>query len=427
MRPSSSIPAASATRFALLWIIAILTALLASPARADDSDLFQFLVQTTSGTPLSQAIGGSNLIDLGDNLIKAEGDFAKFDNRDISASLDYAGVKDAVRATVNASGTRAVLDIPSTGLHKVFTAANRDQLQDQVEDFIKKDGADEWAKFLREIDGRSFVSVTDGNPQAATAMMANDPFYRFGMHARWTEEIRDGDLRTTPDSPFTFEARGGRVLTGAGDGWYAEGSLGTAIPIGDRLALSFSLPFMYRTIEDADAYNLGGTIGLPILLIAPKLDADNSFAWQITPFGATAGSVSPDFVSGGWIAGGGVTNVFSLRLTDTTISLASEFAAFGGQPVSYQDFRFEPDVDSQILKNGIRITHWFSRGLGAYAGTAYTNFLKTAAVDSYFTPEAGIDLRLGERGVLQLGFIGDFAPQGDYRTYGADVALRFSF
>jgi hypothetical protein len=404
--------------------ILLVALVLQSTARAD---LFEFLVQTTSGTPQTKTVGGSNLIDLGNDLIKAQNQFAAFENRDITATLKYAGVPDAIRTTVNASGTRAVLDIPSTGLHKVFTGANRDDLQNQVEDFIKKNGSDEWAKFLSSIDGQSLVSVTDGNPQAATAMMANDPFYRFGMHARWTEELRDGNLRSTPDSPFTFEAFGGRVLTSAGDGWYAEGSIGTAIPIGDRLALSFSLPFMYRTIEDADAYNIGGTIGLPILLVAPLLAADSSFAWQITPFGASAGSASPDFVAGGWIAGGGVTNVFALRLNDTTISLATEFAVFGGQPVSYEDFRFEPDVDSQILKNGIRVTHWFSRGLGLYAGTAYTNFLKTAAVDSYFTPEAGIDLRLGERGVLQLGFLGDFAPDGNYRTYGANVALRFSF
>src|SRR5204863_4259386 len=106
----------------------------------------QFDVRTTSGTAIHDVVGGSSLLDLGNSLIKAQDQFAQFDNRDLAASLNYAGVPNAVRATVNASGTQAVLDIPSTGLHKVFTAANRDELQNQVEDYLKKNGATEWAK-----------------------------------------------------------------------------------------------------------------------------------------------------------------------------------------------------------------------------------------------------------------------------------------
>src|SRR5437762_290511 len=108
------------------------TFLVVSSASAED--LFQFDVRTTSGTAIHDVVGGSSLLDLGNSLIKAQDQFAQFDNRDLAASLNYAGVPNAVRATVNASGTQAVLDIPSTGLHKVFTAANRDELQNQVED-----------------------------------------------------------------------------------------------------------------------------------------------------------------------------------------------------------------------------------------------------------------------------------------------------
>src|SRR6185503_8451166 len=111
----------------------------------------------------------------------SKSDFSSLQNQSISGSLRYAGLNDALRFTRSADGTQATLHIPSTGFTKTFTGTNEADVNDQMRDFVLQEGAKQYAKFINKVNEETTVGVIDGNPLAATAMTADDGFYRYGL------------------------------------------------------------------------------------------------------------------------------------------------------------------------------------------------------------------------------------------------------
>ena len=58
------------------------------------------------------------------------------------------------------TATSATLTIPTTGFTKTFTAANEDELEDQIEDFFKKEGADAYAAGRYADGAKMFEEIT---------------------------------------------------------------------------------------------------------------------------------------------------------------------------------------------------------------------------------------------------------------------------
>src|SRR5688572_17143762 len=115
----------------ILAVSALLLALIATHAVA--AEPFSL---TASGGGTTVTATGDNLVDLAGNLIDAEDQFAALENENISGSLRYGGLNDAVLFSRNAAGTSATLTIPSTGFSRTFTAANEDELEDEITDFF---------------------------------------------------------------------------------------------------------------------------------------------------------------------------------------------------------------------------------------------------------------------------------------------------
>src|SRR5204862_1280118 len=126
-------------------------------------------------------INGTDLIGLTTHLIEQENEFANFLNRSYSANINYLGVKNALQLTSNATGTSVTVHIPSTGFTRTFMGASAEDVRRQIEDFIKKNGADEYARFQKSINESSKIAPLDGNPQAATAWLNAGAFSRFAF------------------------------------------------------------------------------------------------------------------------------------------------------------------------------------------------------------------------------------------------------
>ena len=131
-------------------LVAPLALALAPAAHVRGQDLFSVTATTTDPFPFATTVtqGDSSVVDLVRDVIETRDEFAPLLFRDFSASLTYAGVQDAILFDVNAGGTQATLRFPDTGFSRTFTAANRDELEDEIEDFIKEDGADAYSEFL---------------------------------------------------------------------------------------------------------------------------------------------------------------------------------------------------------------------------------------------------------------------------------------
>src|SRR5580658_369960 len=87
-----------------------------APAAARAADFFT--VDAVGGSGTTVTAGGANVINLADNLINEQQQFASLAGQGFNANLSYGGVPNAVVFTENPSQTQATLSIPITGFSK---------------------------------------------------------------------------------------------------------------------------------------------------------------------------------------------------------------------------------------------------------------------------------------------------------------------
>lgn len=396
--------------------------LLASIARAEDP--FVLTAQSTSGTPQSVTVSGSSVVDLVRDVIKDQGAFAGLANQSVSASLRYGGLNGAVQFSKNAGNTSATVSIPSIGFRKTFTGANASAVEKQIEDFAKKNGASIYGDFLRSLNERTPLGVTDGNPLAATALLADYSFTLYGLQpAPFAFEDPTDSLDSTALPRWRFDTWGGYAQTDAGDGYFVGGAFTMAFRFGNRVGLSFATPFTYRNVEGADIFNVGEEVSLPILAIAPT--GDRSFSWLVTPTFIAGAAGSIDAAAGGTFLGGGVTSSLSYQISSFTFTLADQIDYFHGMPINVGNYNFDTNLDQEVLKNGLKVTKMFGRNLFVDASITRSDFLQRAAIDHYWTPGAGIGVRFNENAGLRVGYFGDFAHH--FTVNGGNVQLYLNY
>jgi hypothetical protein len=376
------------------------------------------LTLSAQGGPFSVTAGGDNVVDLVSNLIESEAEFEPLANNQIGASLRYGEEDNAVLFTRNASGTSATLTIPSTGFTRTFNAANEDELEEQIEDFLREDGADAYADFLAEMARQTSLGVNDGNPLATTSTLADLGFYRFGYRVRIP-----GDEPIRLAGGWDVRLLGGVSETDAFDGWFAGLGFGKNWRLSDNVGITWASNFRYRDIEGASVYQVGTTIGVPIALITSN--DDSGLSWHVTPAFVGGFGGSWDLAAGGFLAGGQITSSLALRAGGFTFVLANQFGFYEGLPIEISDFRFETDTSQQILKNGLMLIRDLGDDAYLDAGVALTNLLDDAFVDNYVSADVGVTLRLGDRSGLRLGYHGDYSD--DFDTHGGNASLFFSY
>jgi len=399
------------------------TGLAAAICRADS---LEFKVNTTdAGTPVSQTVKGSNLIDLTNHMVDQNNEFSAFSGRAYTASIKYLGVNNALQYSSNASGTSVTLTIPKTGFTRTFTGATANNVQNQIEDFLKGNVSDAYSAFQKSINASSKIAPMDGNPQAVTAWLNSGAFSRFAFEpvssGRAFELGGGADLNVKFD--YTY------INTTDGNVQAFDVAIASAVRFNQHVALTLAVPFGYHTIEGSDEFIVGGEIGLPIQIITPDSYSDFAIGWRVSPFANIGSAVTVDLVAGGLVAGGGVNSALDFYFgRNTTITIGDQVAYFTGIPVDYNDYEFDSDVDQLMLRNGVKLT----QRIGSYGfvdvGVIYTNFLSgDTAIDNYVSPIAGIGVRFGKNNAseFRVGYHGDFAD--GYNANGADLLLTFSW
>ncbi len=380
---------------------------LAASSRADD--LFGVVVTDGTNTVTST---DSSVFDLATNIFDRQGEFQQFDGTDFTARINYAGLNNAIVINGDADGQTVSVVIPSIGFSRTFATA------EEAEDFLRQDGAEVLADFIRVTNEQTLVGVTDGNPSALTATLADDAFRNFG-------EFRN---------PFVTYAQGndaGRLYFGAtaidtdvGSGVLYEAAITGGFKFSDRVGLSISLPGTFRDIEGSQTFSIGTQVGVPIKL-TPESDDDQPLWWQITPYALAAIGGSEDQLAGGVILGGGVVNFIGVKLGDLTVHSGQQLVGYGGTPVGYDDFEFETDVSQTLARISAGVTYGGIDQSGFLTGgIIYTRFLEDAAVEDYISPFAGVGLKLGAGGVFRIGYRGDFAD--GYDAHRGEIEFRFA-
>jgi len=381
---------------------------------------------TATGISSSASASGSNVVNLVTDLTNNEQQFASLSGQNYSASLNYAGIPNAVHVTqtVDVSGVKTVtVSIPSVGTTKTFSSANG-SIGSQVSDYLKHDGLADLSAFQAVVDRTSPAGVIDGNPMALTALLTDAGYQQFSQR-RGAAQMTGGQIAVTADGngESWFTLNGGALDAGGFTGSFADFTIASEYHFNDYVALATSAPFRWETIQGSDVYMGGFLLGLPIALIPGK--GSTGFSWQITPV-ADAGAVgSVDFASGGIVYGGQVHSALSYGFGNLTLTIADSGGYYHGADISTNGYDFSTHLNQWVLKNGVQITRTW-KNVFVDAGASWTNFTRKTYVDGYLSPELGVGIRFGPNGHsgLRIGYLGNFG--NGYSTNGGNIQLFFA-
>jgi hypothetical protein len=397
--------------------------IVANVLRADPIEIS--VVTTDAGTPLNQIVKSRTLINSVDSLVKQQGDFTGFAGRSTVARLTYLGVPNAMILTSNAAATTVNLQIPAIGFSKTFSGATPNIVEQQIEDFLKKDGAATYAAFQQSINEASTAAPLDGNPQAVTAWLNSGAFERFAFSPIVSDETKE----VGAGGAFNLRTNGAYGSTDGGNLTTVDLTLEGGARFGDTVALTWAIPIGWHSVDGADVYMGGFEMGLPITIVKPQRPTkDFSVSWRLSPFGQGGVGASEDLVAGGIIVGGGVVSAVNLRYKSTTFIIGNQASYYHGFDVGYSSYQFDTNVEQIMLRNGVKVVQSFGRDGGFIdAGFAYTNFLKNASTDEYISPTFGIGKRWGDTRAsgIRVAYQGDFGNR--YTTNGASILLFASW
>ncbi len=399
--------------------LALALVALAAPIRAVDL----FAVDVGNG---ALSASGNDFLAIAQDLLGQRDRFAVLVGQsDYTAELDYLGVPNALRLEVSDLGNAVRLDIPSTGASVSFSGASPDEVESQVEDWLRSDGAAAWSDFLGEINGRSPLSLLDGNPRSTTALMSENAFRRFGLRPSPRVETSRAEVSRFGGAALRVAARGSRIeAEGFDDLYTADGSVQLEGELGRVLGLSFAAVGQYRDYEGARSYDGGLELALPLRLVGGQEGV--RVAWSLTPLLQAAAGVSRELAAGGLVLGGGVANALAIPLGPVELALGNALTYYRGVPLEdVGGYDFETEVNQLLARSGARLGWDVARQLRVEGGASLSNFLTSdAAVPHFVTPFAAMRLRAG-RAQLGLEYAADV---GDgYTAHSARLNLQLAF
>lgn len=407
-----------------------LAATSATSAFADDL----FVISGTSNGTNFAPVGANNLIDLVSDAVNNEGQFTALANTTAVLNLNYGGVADAISIEKNAANNFATLSFVNadgTRTTRTFDAvASGQSLEDLIRDYLQGDGADDLATFFEAMNAQSLIAVSDGNPNATTARMANSIFNRFGRYNRqtsmWTV-TNDTNERTGVGMQARFNLSGARFEADDFEGTTADAQASFDWNFSPYVGTSLGVFAGYTGIEGANVYHGGVDFGVPI---RPLLAREGlPLTLQITPSVSIGGSGSEEIGAGGLIYSGAITGLLRWDITKRLgIDFSAQYGFYEGETLSFDEYEIDPGVSQQILKHGASVD-WAigEQGWYLFGGASFTEFMQDAALESYISPDFGIGWRRANKpGTnFEVGFTGDYGE--DYSATGVRLGINLQF
>lgn len=407
---------------------------LASAVRANTP----FEVQAVSLSPsFNHTEGYSSFPDLVADLIQNQGNFSPLlSSNSFYADITFLGVPNALQVNYTATLTTitATIQSPVSGLNQTFTGPTRANVEQQIKDYFLNNGSSAVGDFLSAISRRSAVAVTDGNPNSSTAQQSNSMFFNQGF---------------TPSADMPFETASAAAADAAGgssggsrfygygigfnSGQFTAGGIkgnvsDLSLPFGyrftDRVSLAGTFGLNYVTISDAKIYGIGLNLGLPVRI--EIMNKENPWNWRVTPLIGISARGSKDLAGGGVIWMGGLTNTLDYRVNSKLIlGMVNQITTHQSVAVKYGSTKFDPKIDQQILKNGLRaVTPITSRLIGDVF-VIETNFLQDAAVESFTTFGGSLSFRLTQKFNVTLG--GNYDTGDNYKSWSIGLSSAWRF
>lgn len=408
-----------------------LIALLAVSAGAQTKQPFEATATTTdTGPNITLSAAGNNLSDFVSSLINTSGQFSLLNNRSYFASSTFLGVKDAItyNTIIGTTGVSVTYALKPINFTKTFTGPNKNDVENQIDDFFKKNGAQTIADFLAAIAKQSTIAVTDGNPNAATAIGANNTFTNQGFTP--ADQLADSlDSTSAGATAAAAKPRFGGFGIGFNAGHFKAGGFegdnydfsfsGLNIGLGDSVRLLTPVYANYVKVSGAQIGGVGGTIALPITV--HLMSKDNPWNWRITPSAGLGARVSVDLAGGAALWQAGISNTLDFKVAPKlVVGVVNQISEHKSIAIDQGDFHFDPKIDQQILKNGLRLVAPLTRRVIADFFVIDTRFLKDASVKSFQTYGGSLSLRATPSFNLSLG--GNYDTGTNFEAYSVGLS-----
>ena len=388
------------------------------PGAGHAVDLFGVDV-TYSGGTISQS--ASSLPDLIEAVVRNQDAFLPLVGNDFTGSLTYFGIPAAVSVAV-VGDTQLTLTSPLTGLSRVFTGVDRNDLENQLSNWLLEEGGSEVAKLLKEAAKRSTAAITDGNPSSTTARMADRAFRTFGLFNAGPV-MRGSGSRVTSGIWINGGKYEADTPSGTAEGSEIELNLPWWFNFGKRVSLIGNTNGQYKDIEGTEIYGAGMDLGLGIRLVVR--DEVNRFGWQVTPYAGLQGIGSYDGATAGLMDQFGITNRFEFELRENVLLvIANQFSFFDSLKIEIQGVSIDPELEQQILKNGVMLDFPFPGSSRVYLNgfLVDSRFLEDVVIDNYQTVGGGLSVR-GKSKTLNIYVSRDIAT--DYSGWNAGLGLAY--
>ena len=450
--------------FRTFALAAVVPLLLVAETRADAP--FVWTVTTTSGTPDTVRVRSDNLIRATDAVILGFGQAAPLADRDVSAVLDYAGVRHTLTLDLSADRTTGSLrynltkgptdTFSNTALPAGVNAAQ--VIDDQVYYDLTDPHHKQIENLQQALNRQSYIMPLDGNPGAATAFLADQTFnkyalVRFGQPPGYTAAPAargDGpqfDAYGRPLGPpppsaaeqylpvFWIDTMGLSESTNGFDGYDIRYSFNAAGKFAPQVGWSVSVPVQYRNVNGAESDTVAVEFGVPVDVVRPTRRLP--VGWTVTPFVELGVNDGRDLGSTQGIFDGGVASRFSFnfgREQRWTVAVGNQFTGYVGLGPDrgdvygddgYDGGPFRGHLAQQLFKNAVQVGRRFDYGLSADVSVAYNSFLANAATDQWWTPRVEVAWRPTPQLALRLAYQADLANH--YQGQGGDFQIDFKY
>lgn len=316
---------------------------------AQAADLFDLTVnvttpQTQSGsasftsiTNLINALQSQSLNNLVSSYTQTSAATATLNIRGMPATVSYP-----------ANSTALTLTVPSAGVNVTFNGTTRDDSQNQLKNFLLKNGSSLLTSILQSLVANSPIDPIAGNPNSLQNSSAHNDFaIGTGIGIASSEVPRAGTAMVS--EPFLMTAGGdiGFASSGGITSTIVNLPFRFVIPLPDpRFAVTLDVPITYINTQGASTFmgSFGAALRVPVL--------DN---WYLTPnvrFGA-GGSI--DLGAGALQYSGGLASRYDIYWNDLDITIGNGITIAKTAPLSIGSISVSYNLTNELFNNGAQV------------------------------------------------------------------------
>ena len=409
-------------------------ALACATGSAQAQSPFGVSIDSATLPPLSR--GYSSFPNLLSDVLNTNQEFAAYSQTAFTAAFTFLGTPSAIIAASNADGTQVSIQIPGIGFSHTWTGATRGIVQSQIHDFFIKNGNQVEGSFLKYIARTSPMALTDGNPNASTARMASTSFTQFGFVPLAYSQTASGASSKADSSAagassaskprlstFGIGLNSGHFSAAGIQGQKSELDVPFSKQLTDRVGLAGVIPLDYMNVQGGKVYGLGLVLGLPIWMV--QQGDDQPWSWRLTPMVGLSLGGSEDLAGGGLIWNAGLTSCEGIDLGRVTIDFVNQYADYQSATVKYSGYKFNPDVDQGIFKNGVRASGPILPRIRYDVFIIETQFIHPAAVKSFTTYGGSVCFLTGSRFNATVGANIDDGP--GFKAWSVGLSSAWAF